>query len=954
MGPSGSGKSTLLVHPGRAGAAHVGHGHARRPRSLRAGGDGAGRLPQPRGRLRLPGPLPAAAVLGARERAGARRWWRRRRRHEPTRARALLAQVGLGERLDHRPGGAVRRREAARGAGARAGPAAAAAALRRAHRQPRRAPPPATVADLLLELHAQAEDDPGRGHPQRRAGRALPRPPAPGAAGALAAAPDARRALVARSLRHYARTNAAVVARRGHRGGGARRARWSSATRCAPACAGWRWRGSGAPTCAVTSARFFREDLRDRAPPASARPCCAALRGTRRRGTRRAARRAGDVLGLRRRRALLGVPRRAAPAALEGRQAALLERGAAPRAAAPRPATRCWCARARPPTSRAARSSAAATSRARTLRVDRGAAAGRARRSASSRCSRGSSDGARGLRAAAPAAARAGPGRAREHVLLAAGRTRPSLAALVAARGTARRPGPAPARRSRRGALALESASGLARRRDGGRAARRGADALGLRSAAGRSSTSPTRSAPATAACRTRWWRRSTPTTLRPLGVGRELRDARHRAQRLGGARPRRAARATRVTLDYYVWQEEGRLETRTADFRAGRGRADGRRGRRPRPRARLPGHHRVAAPLRLGPAVPGRPLAHPAAGRGVLGPLPHDAEGLRARSRRASSSGDTAWAGSPRSASFRRPRRRGGWPRRASSARSLDALLPGAEPEPRRAPAARASRRCASARCAAAQRHAPTSASTSCTSASSWSWRRCCWPASSSAWASSSASREVGLLRALGLHRRAPAARSSWPRARCWPLVGASWARSRPRSTPRLVLLGLRTVWVGRRRHPRPAACAVHAGSRCCSARSAAVARGAARGAPGPCATCAAARRARCSRARWPTGRRRGRGRRLLSARAGAGRRGRRARGRRRRLRSPPARPRSSARARCCSPPPCAASRAGSRRPHARRPRRCGGRGLGLRGASYRPGRSLLLHRPHRRRPPS
>ncbi len=57
--------------------------------------------------LRLPGPPPAAAVLGARERprADAGRQGRRRRPSADleARARELLARVGLGERLDHRP-----------------------------------------------------------------------------------------------------------------------------------------------------------------------------------------------------------------------------------------------------------------------------------------------------------------------------------------------------------------------------------------------------------------------------------------------------------------------------------------------------------------------------------------------------------------------------------------------------------------------------------------------------------------------------------------------------------------------------------------------------------------------------------------------------------------------------------------------------------------------------------
>ena len=71
-GPSGSGKSSLLYMLGRARAADARHGHARRPESVRARRRPA--LADFRNRahrLRVPGSLPAAAVLGARERAGA-------------------------------------------------------------------------------------------------------------------------------------------------------------------------------------------------------------------------------------------------------------------------------------------------------------------------------------------------------------------------------------------------------------------------------------------------------------------------------------------------------------------------------------------------------------------------------------------------------------------------------------------------------------------------------------------------------------------------------------------------------------------------------------------------------------------------------------------------------------------------------------------------------------------
>ncbi len=69
-------------------------------------------------------------------------------------ARALVDQVGLDARIDASAGPAVRRREAARGAGARARPPAAAAAVRRADGQSRSRIGRA-VASLLLDLQQQ-------------------------------------------------------------------------------------------------------------------------------------------------------------------------------------------------------------------------------------------------------------------------------------------------------------------------------------------------------------------------------------------------------------------------------------------------------------------------------------------------------------------------------------------------------------------------------------------------------------------------------------------------------------------------------------------------------------------------------------------------------------------------------------------------------------------------------
>ena len=89
-------------HPGRAGRRR---GALRGPLRLRHERRADRRVPQPHHRLRLPEPLPAAGVHRPGERGHARARPAARTAPGRTRkARELLERVGLGARVDHRPG----------------------------------------------------------------------------------------------------------------------------------------------------------------------------------------------------------------------------------------------------------------------------------------------------------------------------------------------------------------------------------------------------------------------------------------------------------------------------------------------------------------------------------------------------------------------------------------------------------------------------------------------------------------------------------------------------------------------------------------------------------------------------------------------------------------------------------------------------------------------------------
>ncbi len=132
---------------------------------------------------------------------------------------------------------------------------------------------------------------------------------------------------------------------------------------------------------------------------------------------------------------------------------------------------------------------------------------------------------------------------------------------------------------------------------------------------------------------RGRWPRRRAPHRRRRTDASARAR--RDRAQRVGGGRARRRARcAGRARVLRRRSARRARRALGDVPRRLGGG--DARSRRRPQPDARAAGALGRGADGRLGPALPGRPLAHPPGGRGVLAAPSRRTEGLRRARRRA------------------------------------------------------------------------------------------------------------------------------------------------------------------------------------------------------------------------------------------------------------------------------------------------------------------------------